>query len=136
MKKALCILLFIAVGYISSAQDARSRTQNQYDRYIRNTTAKITDTLKGARMGTYGLSADSPEVLLSPLAVIPGAETQVPERVMTRIKTKYGKALYDVKAVIDLTGQIVYIARVVDRGVITAEYLDEFGNSIVSPYLK
>src|ERR1035437_7107802 len=130
MKKALCLLLFIAYSYISSAQDTRSRTQSQYDRYYRNTTAKITDTLKGARMGTYGLIAASPEVLLSPLAVIPGTETQVPERVMNRIKIKYGKSLYDVKAVIDLTGQIVYIARVVDRGLIAAEYLDEFGNSI------
>jgi hypothetical protein len=142
MKKALFLVLFIAGGCIASAQVSQptkwhnGRPVTKHKTVRVNPTAKTTETFGSARSGTYGLIAESPEILLSPNWVIPGTVTQVPDNVMTRIKTKYGPSLYDVKAIIDLTDQIVYIVRVVDKGNITQEYLDEYANPIVSPYLK
>jgi hypothetical protein len=104
MKKILLSLFLLAGGYTAMSQTANTTMNNA---------------------ATTGITATT-------YAALPVLETDVPQNVMDKLKSKYGDALYDITTVKSTTtpGQMEYVARVWDNTQYRTDYIGEDGNPV------
>ena len=60
-------------------------------------------------------------------AALPVLETNVPQDIIDKMKSKYGDALYDITTIVGTSGQTQYVVRSLKNGQYETDYVSEDG---------
>jgi hypothetical protein len=99
MKKIILSLLLLSGTYTLMAQEANTSMNKSADLGITATT----------------------------YAALPVLETNVPQDIIDKMKSKYGDALYDITTIVGTSGQTQYVVRSLKNGQYETDYVSEDG---------
>lgn len=124
------VLLFLcSVSYILFAQDNSDMSGKKMKMKSKKT--EITANTNTSITSSAGSFQTNPPSLQTTPASLPVLQTDISSTTLTSLKSKYGDKLYDVTKLKAMSGQDIYLIRVIDNGQISSDYIDENGNTVL-----